>query len=117
MGPQRAQPPATAPQHMPPMDLVLVSHNHDDDLDGASAQALAAPVNPEESVRIHQELGARRSLGIHWSTFRLTDEPLDEPPRKLAETLQAAGLTAADFSVTAIGETLRLPPRTPQAHP
>jgi len=69
-------------------------------------------VNPEESVRIHQDLGAKRSLGIHWGTFKLTNEPLDEPPRKLAEILRTAGLTADDFSVTAIGETLRLPPRT-----
>jgi N-acyl-phosphatidylethanolamine-hydrolysing phospholipase D len=68
-------------------------------------------------VRIHQELGAKRSLGIHWGTFKLTNEPLDEPPRKLAEMLQAAGLTAADFCVTAIGETLRLAPRTPLPTP
>jgi N-acyl-phosphatidylethanolamine-hydrolysing phospholipase D len=242
-GPQRAQPPAIAPAQMPPIDLVLVSHNHYDHLDVATVQALArqaggpplfvvplglktwfarrgiaevveldwwqterlrgveltltpvrhwssrtlgdrmatlwggfavlapdmhlyfggdtgyspsnfldtrahfaerqsaargggfdlallpigayeprwfmAPqhVNPEESVRIHQELGAKRSLGIHWGTFKLTNEPLDEPPRKLAEMLRAAGLTAADFCVTAIGETLRLAPRTPLPTP
>ncbi len=68
-------------------------------------------VNPEEAVRIHRDLKARRSLGIHWGTFELTDEPLDEPPRALARARQAAGVPEEDFPVTAIGQTLRLPRR------
>lgn len=69
-------------------------------------------VNPEEAVRIHRDLKARRSLGIHWGTFELTDEPLDEPPRALALARQAAGVADDDFGVTAIGQTLRLPRRS-----
>lgn len=68
-------------------------------------------VNPEESVRIHRDLKARRSLGIHWGTFELTDESLDEPPRALARARQAAGMADEAFGVTAIGQTLRLPRR------
>lgn len=69
-------------------------------------------VNPEESVRIHRDLLARRSLGVHWGTFALTDESLDEPPRALARALAAVGVPDAEFGVVAIGQTLRLPRRS-----
>ncbi len=68
-------------------------------------------VNPAEAVRIHLDLGAKRSVGVHWGTFELTDESLDEPPRKLAEERKAQQLADDDFSVLAIGATLRLRPR------
>ena len=28
-------------------------------------------VNPEESVMIHQEIGSKQSVGVHWGTFPL----------------------------------------------
>jgi len=62
-------------------------------------------VNPMESVRIHQDVGAKRSIGVHWGTFALTDEPLDQPPRDLAIARQALNLTEADFGLLAIGES------------
>lgn len=67
-------------------------------------------VNPREAVRIHQDLNVKRSVGIHWGTFDLSDEALGQPPRDLARERQAAGLAAADFDVMAVGET-RLYPR------
>jgi N-acyl-phosphatidylethanolamine-hydrolysing phospholipase D len=72
-------------------------------------------VNVEEAVKIHFDLGAKRSLGVHWGTFQLTDESLDEPPRVLAQQRQIHGLTDDVFPTIAIGETLRLAPRTAQA--
>jgi N-acyl-phosphatidylethanolamine-hydrolysing phospholipase D len=62
-------------------------------------------VNPMESVRIHQDVGAKRSIGVHWGTFALTDEPLDQPPRDLAVARQALGVKEADFGLLAIGES------------
>jgi N-acyl-phosphatidylethanolamine-hydrolysing phospholipase D len=68
-------------------------------------------VNPEESVQIFKDLGCQRAFAVHWGTFQLTDEALDEPPRALARALHAQGMTPADFQVLAIGQTLRVPPR------
>lgn len=63
---------------------------------------------PEEAVQIHRDLGCRRSVAMHWGTFALTDEPLDEPPRRLAAARQNAGLEDHEFVLLRHGETIRL---------
>ena len=70
-------------------------------------------VDPDEDVRIHLDILATRSIGIHWGTFQLTDESLDEPPKALACAAQARGLGADAFTVSAIGQTRRFPRRAP----
>ncbi|MGH8744247.1 MAG: MBL fold metallo-hydrolase, partial [Burkholderiales bacterium] len=65
----------------------------------------AQHVNAEEAVKIHRDLGAKRSLGVHWGTFALSDEPLDAPPRALAAQRRIQGLSDEEFFVMAIGET------------
>jgi len=62
-------------------------------------------MNPAEAVQAHQDLAARRSLGIHWGTFALTDEALDQPPRDLAAARSREGLSGQDFFVLPIGGT------------
>ncbi|APW36252.1 MBL fold metallo-hydrolase [Rhodoferax koreense] len=64
-------------------------------------------VNPAQAVQVHRDLGAKRSMGVHWGTFNLTDEALDRPPADLARARQAARLPESDFFVLAIGETRR----------
>lgn len=68
-------------------------------------------MNPTEAVQAHRDLGARQSIGIHWGTFSLTDEALDQPPRDLARARAAAGVDEAAFGVLAIGQTRWLPAR------
>ncbi len=48
-------------------------------------------MGPQESVEAARILSTRL-LGMHWGTFRLTDEPLDEPPRLALQSAAAAGV-------------------------
>jgi N-acyl-phosphatidylethanolamine-hydrolysing phospholipase D len=65
--------------------------------------------NPEEAVRIHQDVRSRQSIAMHWGTFKLTDEPLGEPPRYLQRALKQAEIPAGEFLIFAIGETRIFP--------
>jgi len=53
--------------------------------------------NPAEAVRIHVELGAKQSIGMHWGTFQLTDESREAPVAALAAALTTAKLARASF--------------------
>ena len=64
--------------------------------------------NPQEAVRAQQDLHARYAVAMHWGTFRLTDELLDEPPRKLAEALVQNGVSPDRFFLMKHGETRKL---------
>jgi N-acyl-phosphatidylethanolamine-hydrolysing phospholipase D len=67
-------------------------------------------VDPEEAVRIHLDLGApTASLGMHWGTWILTDEPVDEPPRRLAAACKAQGVPDGVFRALRHGETHVVP--------
>ncbi|WP_443113948.1 MBL fold metallo-hydrolase [Herbaspirillum seropedicae] len=65
-------------------------------------------VDPAQAVLIHQDVHARRSVAIHWGTFELADDALDEAPRELAKAMQAAGLSQEQFVTLKHGETLKL---------
>jgi len=65
-----------------------------------------AHVNPEEAVQIHLDVRARISVGMHFGTFQLTDEAIDDPPRHLAEALDKLGVPRDEFVVPKFGETI-----------
>jgi N-acyl-phosphatidylethanolamine-hydrolysing phospholipase D len=62
-------------------------------------------LNPEEAVAAALEVRAARVLAVHWGTFDLTDEPLDEPPARLHREVARRGLDAARFRTPPLGET------------
>jgi N-acyl-phosphatidylethanolamine-hydrolysing phospholipase D len=71
--------------------------------------------DPEEAVQIYQDLiavhdGAPRPLmlGIHWGTFRLTDEAMDEPQRRTASRWSALRLGDDRLWIASFGETRAL---------
>lgn len=62
-------------------------------------------VNPAEAVRAHLDLRARRSIGMHFGTFQLTDEAIDAPVVALQAAREAAGVGEGAFGVLGFGET------------
>jgi L-ascorbate metabolism protein UlaG (beta-lactamase superfamily) len=67
-------------------------------------------VNPEEAVRIHLDTGARTSVAMHFGTFKLTDEGIDEPAERLALARAAAGLRPDAFVVPQFGRPMVITP-------
>ncbi|MBB3228484.1 L-ascorbate metabolism protein UlaG (beta-lactamase superfamily) [Luteibacter sp. Sphag1AF] len=65
-------------------------------------------VDPAQAVQLHRDLRCRQSIAIHWGVFELADEPLDEPPRLLAEAMAAGGMGADEFRLLRLGEALAL---------
>ena len=37
--------------------------------------------NVEEAIQIHKDIQSKKSIAMHWGTFQLTDEPMDEPSK------------------------------------
>jgi N-acyl-phosphatidylethanolamine-hydrolysing phospholipase D len=69
--------------------------------------AMMQPVhmNPEEAVAAAVALRAATIVPIHFGTFDLTDEPLDEPPKRFRAALAAAGIAEERGRPLRIGET------------
>ncbi len=63
-------------------------------------------MNPGEAVQVFLETRCRRAVGMHWGTFRLTDEPLGEPPLLLERALREKKIPAALFTAGMVGEVV-----------
>ena len=50
-------------------------------------------MGPDEAFKVFQELGSKWLVPMHYGTFRLSFEDMDEPPRWLQELAQKEGLT------------------------
>ncbi|MDI6853712.1 MAG: MBL fold metallo-hydrolase [Deltaproteobacteria bacterium] len=62
-------------------------------------------INPEEAVSVHRDVRSQKSIGMHWGTFALTDEPPGEPPLFLEKVLSRAEIPRDRFVVLSFGET------------
>jgi L-ascorbate metabolism protein UlaG (beta-lactamase superfamily) len=65
-------------------------------------------MNPAEAVRAHLDLAARQSVAMHFGTFQLTPEGIDEPVRELAKALGERGVPAQHFRTMEVGESVSL---------
>jgi L-ascorbate metabolism protein UlaG (beta-lactamase superfamily) len=65
-------------------------------------------VDPIEAARGFLALGAKNLLAMHWGTFRLTDEPIGEPPERLRAFWREHGLDEDRLWIFGIGEARQL---------
>ncbi|HJQ10869.1 MAG TPA: MBL fold metallo-hydrolase [Gemmatimonadaceae bacterium] len=74
----------------------------------------AVHMNPEDCVKavaqmLPRQQGKRMIVTAgHWGTFKLTDEPMDEPPARMKQLWLAAGHSAGDLWIMRHGETRAL---------
>jgi N-acyl-phosphatidylethanolamine-hydrolysing phospholipase D len=64
-------------------------------------------VDLDEAVQIHLDLSAKCSVGVHWGTFALADDPLDQPLHELARVRMLKGVSEESFFLLAVGGTRR----------
>ena len=62
-------------------------------------------VNPEEALSIAKDLDAKKSIGMHWGTFILTDEPVLEPRERLNKITNQ---TNVDFYTVTPGNIIEM---------
>ncbi|MFN7906270.1 MAG: MBL fold metallo-hydrolase [Pseudobdellovibrionaceae bacterium] len=62
-------------------------------------------LNPEESVQSHLDIGAKTSIAMHFGTFPLTDESIDDPIVDLQKAKDKKQLSPEAFLVMEVGET------------
>jgi L-ascorbate metabolism protein UlaG (beta-lactamase superfamily) len=70
----------------------------------------AVHMNPAEAVQAHLDLGASESVGMHFGTFQLTTEGIDEPLRALEDACRARNIPPSRFRTLQFGESMRLDP-------
>ena len=85
-----------------PMDLAIIPIGAYDPRWFMAAQH----TNPEEAIQIMLDLDARAAVGIHWGTFKLTDEPWEQPKVRLEACLSAHGIDQSRFPALRPAEAL-----------
>ena len=63
-------------------------------------------VNPEDAVQIMLDLGAENSFGMHWATFKLTDEDTLEPKERLLKAIN--NINMSNFTAPNPGSVIDL---------
>ncbi|CBQ72102.1 conserved hypothetical protein [Sporisorium reilianum SRZ2] len=64
---------------------------------------------PQDSVLVHRDVRSKKSYGIHWGSFRLTPEDVNEPPKLLVEEAKRQGIDPGEFATIEIGQSVAIP--------
>jgi hypothetical protein len=66
-------------------------------------------MNPDEAVQAHLDLQSVQSIGMHFGTFQLTTEGIDEPLLKLEAARRARNIAESQFRTIGFGESMQIP--------
>lgn len=65
-----------------------------------------AHMNPSEAVQSHLDLGSKRSVGMHFGTFQLADEGIDEPAEDLKQAIGIFNISEDAFQTLEEGQAI-----------
>jgi L-ascorbate metabolism protein UlaG (beta-lactamase superfamily) len=65
-------------------------------------------LTPEQAVKAFKDLGAQIMLPMHWGTYQMSDEPLDEPPNRLIKEWQKNKFEDERLKIMAVGESVHI---------
>jgi L-ascorbate metabolism protein UlaG (beta-lactamase superfamily) len=65
-------------------------------------------MNPEEAVQAHLDLEAAESIGMHFGTFQMTTEGIDEPLRALEDARRGKNVPQSKFRTLGFGDSVRV---------
>jgi L-ascorbate metabolism protein UlaG (beta-lactamase superfamily) len=91
-----------------PMDLCMLP------IGGYCPRSMMQTVHtdPEEAVLAHLDLKSKKSYGIHYKTFPLTDEPYEQPVIDLEIAKDKHNIPKLDFVAPDFGESFKVPRRS-----
>jgi N-acyl-phosphatidylethanolamine-hydrolysing phospholipase D len=64
--------------------------------------------NPEEALKIGQDLKSKKVIGMHWGTVVLSLEPIMEPPKRFKDSAKDFGYSKDAAVIFKIGELKKL---------
>jgi len=65
--------------------------------------------NPEEAVLAHKELNSKYSMAIHYGTFKLSDEEINQPGEDLLTSLASHNIDPNHFRLIKEGDNWEIP--------
>ena len=67
-------------------------------------------MDPKEALKIHKDVRAKKSIGMHWGTFPLTAEGPADPIIELSKQRKKLNMDQKNFISMAVGETINIDP-------
>ena len=67
-------------------------------------------MSPKEAIQAHLDLASKQSIAIHFGTFQLGDEGIEEPKLELEKELKIRHIPQEQFLVLLPGEGKQINP-------